>query len=199
MKLDFRKCQFGKSAQLLNEYSRQTFCPAEQQGTELSPTHTNPNVIFCEPSSWLFPLQISLLRLVGANKRIVPSGALSNLPLHAMLHDLLNLYFPHQPIKSSCEDLLLREHRPSWQSLTTSEVERCTLKYVSKDSRILWCILNLESNLASKTQKTGKQHCHLPYLPYLDWIKKKAYICQNLRGKLSNVIYYVHSVPSCCK
>lgn len=113
MKLDFRKCQFGTSAQLLNEYSRQTFCPAEQQGTQLSHTHTNPNVIFCEPSSWLFPLQISLLRLVGANKRIVPSGALSDLPLHAMLHDLLNLYFPHQPIKSSCEDLLLREHRPS--------------------------------------------------------------------------------------
>lgn len=33
MKLDFQKCQFGTSAQLLNEYSRQTFCPAEQQGT----------------------------------------------------------------------------------------------------------------------------------------------------------------------
>lgn len=149
--------------------------------SQFSPTHTNPNVIFCEPSSWLFPLQISLLCLVGPNKSIVPSGALSDLPLRAMLHDFLNLYFPHQPRKSSCEDLLLREHRPSWQSLTTSEVERCTLKYVSKDSRILWCILNLESNLASETQKTGKQHCHLPYLPYfkdikkntLDWIKKK--------------------------
>lgn len=60
-KLDFCIHQFGTSAQLLNKYSRQTFCRAEQQGPQFLSTPVNPSLRLCEPSSSHFPLQISLL------------------------------------------------------------------------------------------------------------------------------------------